>query len=330
MTQPLAHYYIASSHNTCVLFLVLLAPSSETQANDRSHRYLTGGQLQSKSTVEIYRQVLLSGCRCIELDIWDGVNGEPIITHGHTLCTQISFRKVLEAIRETAFVTSVYPVILSFENHCASEQMAKMAEYCKVVFGDLLQDKFLPGHGPENPNKPLPSPAELCNKIIIKNKKKQGAAAAPAASSLSSKPSIDNGAGSSSSIVVDGQAANGSGEGNSPRVSRPSVLFGGSAMAELMAASAHPSISGVDMELLGQLVAEREEEQHRQEERSEFVVQAMSDLVCYCTPTPFKSFEETRTNTPTYCMSSFGEKRARLVGGAGPVDFVDLNKVGLG
>ena len=47
---------------------------------------------------------------------------------------------VIEAIAESAFKTSEWPVILSFENHCNPKQQAKIAQYCRDSFGDLLLD----------------------------------------------------------------------------------------------------------------------------------------------------------------------------------------------
>lgn len=54
----------------------------------------TVGQLTGLSSVEMYRQVLLTGCRCIELDCWKGrpPEEEPYITHGFTMTTEISFK----------------------------------------------------------------------------------------------------------------------------------------------------------------------------------------------------------------------------------------------
>ncbi|KAL8836344.1 MAG: hypothetical protein Q9170_002958 [Blastenia crenularia] len=141
--RPLNEYFISSSHNT----------------------YLLGRQVAGSSSTEAYVKALQNGCRCVEIDCWDGNDGRPIVMHGRTMTTSILFADCVAVISKHAFVSSPYPLTISLEVHCNSNQQQAMVDIMVKEFGDKLIREPIATNTSQ-----LPSPEELRQKILIKVK----------------------------------------------------------------------------------------------------------------------------------------------------------------
>ncbi|KAH9702489.1 phosphoinositide phospholipase C 6 [Citrus sinensis] len=143
MTAPLSNYFIYTGHNS----------------------YLTGNQLSSDCSEVPIAKALQRGVRVIELDIWPNSTREDInVLHGRTLTTPVSLINCLKSIRDNAFVSSPYPVIITLEDHLTPDLQAKAAEMITQIFGKML-------YFPEsNKLAEFPSPESLKQRIIISTK----------------------------------------------------------------------------------------------------------------------------------------------------------------
>ena len=140
LDRPINEYFIKSTHNT----------------------YITKHQLTGESSAKMYSTSLLYNFRLVELDCYNGEGDNIIITHGYTLVTDLDLEEILYELKETAFINSDLPVILSIENHLDERHQNIMANKLKSILGDLYIFQYN-----EKP-KYVPTLREMQKKFLVK------------------------------------------------------------------------------------------------------------------------------------------------------------------
>uniref|UniRef100_A0A8C2K3E2 Phosphoinositide phospholipase C n=1 Tax=Cyprinus carpio TaxID=7962 RepID=A0A8C2K3E2_CYPCA len=136
MKMPLSHYFISASYRS----------------------YLLDDQVHGRADLGGLIRALQVGCRCLELGVTDGPEGEPLLGVDHV-------------INKYAFLTSQYPLLLYLCQRCSPSQQRTLAQHLKKVFGPKL-------HTPESLPVSLggratilPSPEQLKGKVLLVGKK---------------------------------------------------------------------------------------------------------------------------------------------------------------
>ncbi|XP_061579190.1 inactive phospholipase C-like protein 1 [Cololabis saira] len=160
MNLPLSHYYISTSYRS----------------------YLLDDQVHGRADLGGLIKALQSGCRCLELGVTDGPDGEPLLGvdygpeisrhhHHHPHHAPVTVRSALEVINKYAFLTSHYPLLVYLCHRCSPDQQCTMAHHLKKVFGPRLYTPELLPISLGGRATTLPSPEQLKRRVLVVGKK---------------------------------------------------------------------------------------------------------------------------------------------------------------
>ncbi|KAF7233746.1 hypothetical protein EG68_06029 [Paragonimus skrjabini miyazakii] len=241
---------------------------------------------------------------------------------------------VIYAIRDTAFVTSDYPVIMSFENHCSKHQQYKLAKYCEDILGDMLLTKPVDFY-PLEAGVPLPPPEKLKRKILIKNKRLKPEVEKQQLE-LFLKGQTDaiqeeNEVSEDPDLTVDDDIDNGTRVGNGD--SYGPVTPGSTSSGIAVAVSPAGGGSSADLKRLqlkkGSLTAEEEQmmmAQYHHTGATSSIHPLLSSFINYAQPVKFQGFDVAEERNISYHMSSFNENVALGLIKKACIGFVNYNK----
>ncbi|XP_056098112.1 inactive phospholipase C-like protein 1 [Rhinichthys klamathensis goyatoka] len=162
MKMPLSHYFISASYRS----------------------YLLDDQVHGRADLGGLTRALQAGCRCLELGVTDGPEGEPLMGvdygtdgkhhhhhHHHHHHGSVTLRSALEVVNKYAFLTSQYPLLLHLCQRCSPSQQCTLAQHLKKVFGSKL---YTPESLPVSLGgraTTLPSPEQLKGKVLLVGKR---------------------------------------------------------------------------------------------------------------------------------------------------------------
>ncbi|CAB9504809.1 Inactive phospholipase C-like protein 1 [Seminavis robusta] len=185
MCMPLSDYWIHTSHDSYLakgndgalggLKRVACTENGPNGAAAGGGTSALGGTDSAKEIVDeqMYLYALQRGVRCLDLDLWDGTTGAPVVAKSEPTGTDgtIPLAVVLRNVRSFLKHNPMsYPVILRIENHCSYVVQQKVAQQIThILLGANILAK--PDIEAMNERSPLPSPDALKGKVLIMGKR---------------------------------------------------------------------------------------------------------------------------------------------------------------